>query len=997
MLQKAGGVFTLTNDVNFGASYGLVALYLKSTATNIAQSGVVRLGNADKVAFRNSGNTADLSMGLGASDEIQFNSIDLADVSSAQTLTNKVIDGNSNTISNVPASAISNLTSANLSASAAIAFSQLAALPSGSLLVGSASNVATAIALSGAISINSSGVTTYAGVVPLNMGGTGVAAGSANAAFNALSPLTSVGDLIVGGASGAGTRLAGNTTTAKQFLTQTGTGSASATPAWGAIQSSDVPTLNQNTTGTAANVTGIVAPANGGTGVANNAASTLTISGAHPVDLTVSASTNVTLPASGTLSTLGGVETLTNKTIGDTLIMSEQGPTPTTPPTGYLRVYPKTDHNLYTLNSSGVEVAVGAGGGSGGTGKNYLSAYNGNTGNGDFEKGSTTGWALFNTTLTGVVPTGSPFAGASSIGTFTTVSSGQLAGKYSLEIASAGAISAGQGFLSDTFTIDTEDQSKVLGFSFYYSVTAGASNLNLSGSSSNTLAVYIYDNTNSAWIQPAGVYNLNQNAGVGLCTGTFQTTSNSTTYKLAIICVNASAGAATLYFDDFSVGPQATVSAPAISDMVAFTPTITSTGTSPTLGTHTWTAYYKRVGDSALITATLLQTSAGSAGTGAYEFSMPPGLVIDTTKTPVNSSVGIAQLNNGNGPYLTGNSYVYNSVNLALSTVNGSATNPGGVNLGSGSEYTPAGSTYYLSFTALVPIVGWSSNSVMSQDTDTRVVAFAANTATGTVYSTDHVVGWTAVTDTHAAFSTNTYTIPVSGNYYIEASLRIDGTFSVGNDAEASIYINGSAAVYGMDRAGGAQISLFPQVSRIFALKAGDTVQIYMSSAGGGTTLSSSSTYSAFSIMRLSGPAVVAASESVNARANTATSTIGTSDSLVTFTATSFDSHGAYNSGKYTAPVSGKYRVSALVTTAGVTLSTSQSAALNLYKNGSSYSALAVAIGSGGSSISYRLTGTDLIQLNAGDYVSIYANSAVATTCASGASSNYLTIERIGN
>lgn len=39
-----------------------------------------------------------------------------------------------------------------------------------------------------------------------------------------------------------------------------------------AIQATDVPTLNQNTTGTSANVTGIVAVANGGTGGANAAA-----------------------------------------------------------------------------------------------------------------------------------------------------------------------------------------------------------------------------------------------------------------------------------------------------------------------------------------------------------------------------------------------------------------------------------------------------------------------------------------------------------------------------------------------------------------------------------------------------------------------------------------------------------------------------------------------------------------------------------------------------
>ena len=48
-----------------------------------------------------------------------------------------------------------------------------------------------------------------------------------------------------------------------------------------AIQAADVPTLNQNTTGTAANVTGTVAVANGGTG-ATTAANALTNLGAYP-------------------------------------------------------------------------------------------------------------------------------------------------------------------------------------------------------------------------------------------------------------------------------------------------------------------------------------------------------------------------------------------------------------------------------------------------------------------------------------------------------------------------------------------------------------------------------------------------------------------------------------------------------------------------------------------------------------------------------------------
>jgi uncharacterized membrane protein YiaA len=116
--------------------------------------------------------------------------------------------------------------------------------------------------------------------------------------------------------------LGGNFTTSGAFTTTlTATANTSVTlPTTGTLVNTAVTTLSSLvsigtvTTGTWNGT--VIGAAYGGTGVANNAAATVTSSGNFAYTRTLTASTNVTFPTTGTLATLAGTESLTNKKLG---------------------------------------------------------------------------------------------------------------------------------------------------------------------------------------------------------------------------------------------------------------------------------------------------------------------------------------------------------------------------------------------------------------------------------------------------------------------------------------------------------------------------------------------------------------------------------------------------------------------------------------------------------------------------------------------------------
>jgi hypothetical protein len=252
--------------------------------------------------------------------------------------------------------------------------------------------------------------------------------------------------------------------------------------------------------------------------------------------------------------------------------------------------------------------------------------------------------------------------------------------------------------------------------------------------------------------------------------------------------------------------------------------------------------------------------------------------------------------------------------------------------------------------------------------------------------------------DTHGAYnsSTGVYTIPVSGKYKFACALRQTSTAVVaGNEVVIELLINGSIVAYMGDwraiTSGSQPWSVGGSTE--YDCKAGDTVAFGGYSDVSTTTQSALPTFSYASIERLSGPAVVQATESVNMRFHGSSTTITSSLAAITFTTKDFDSHNAYSGSTYTVPVSGKYAVSSNIQTSG-TYALNGGANIQITKNGSGISTTNNTAGGAVTTLSCLVS--DTISCVAGDTLQIFFN-----TTASGPSitsgNSYLSIYRVGN
>jgi len=624
-------------------------------------------------------------------------------------------------------------------------------------------------------------------------------------------------------------------------------------------------------------------------------------------------------------------------------------------------------------------VVGGTGSSSAGGAKNYFAISSANP---NFSQNSVSPWSACTLTFTSGVPSGAPTLTATQMAIAPTPTNPLLQSQsaYNLQLVKSGAAQY-QGFISGELTIDREDLAKVLTGSFSYEVVTGP--VNFSGTSTQDLEIWVYNTVSGAWTQPAGYRGMNTSSGVGVVSFTFQTDSTAANnkYKIAVITQQTSATGYTVNFNDFSVGPTVVINGTPVTDWQTFTPTVG-------FNNATHLGKYRRVGDS--VEVSIQTTFTAAPTTGTLSWNMPTGLSVDTSK-----------IDNSSNRYVGGVAYGAGSQQAIGNTYYSTTSNSWGIQgISTSSSFTfvvpitwTTGNTINLFYR--IPVQGWSSNVQISSDTDTRVVAAilgpsssvsVGSGATGVIYT-----GIAVVSDTHGAFSSGTtYTVPVSGAYRISARSSFNATAGAGqSQAIVRLVKNGTVFKVIGNRdvlaAEASGVTSYVNGSTIVNLNAGETLT-FSPFQDSGVTRTSCQLVD-LSINRLSGPSVVAASETVAAKYSGAIAATVSTTAPFQWNTKQFDTHNAVTTGanwRFISPISGTYRVSAVC---AISASIQD---IVVYKNGSVTPSTLF-----GANANYSLSGSISIQLLAGEFIDVRPQSGSHTSVAG---TNYsISIERIGN
>lgn len=691
---------------------------------------------------------------------------------------------------------------------------------------------------------------------------------------------------------------------------------------------------------------------------------------------------SITFPASGVLVTEAGTQTLTNKTLTTPTMSSPvisagqlQLPeiaTPATPSSGNGRIYFKSDGFLYQLNDDGAESKVGAGSG----GINYIT-------NPDAES-NTVGWTTYADAAATAPVDGT---GGTANVTWTRSTTTPLRGVGEFLFTKDAVNRQGQG-VSSAFTISIADQAKVMQISFDARLASGTY-----ANATPDMTVWIYDVTNAVLIQPS-VFRLDGIISTVAQTfqAQFQTAANSTSYRLILHCGSTSAAAYTIEFDNFIVGPSQLGAAAVITDPQPYTPSLTNCGNATAVGS------WQRVGAMIDVQATITIGTTLPNGSG-ISIGIPPGLQMDISalRGTQDDTLGIASTNVGANTH-TGivRYFTSNTVYPAGDDGSGQWVNVVPITWAAGNKFT-------VRFQA--PIQGWSASSTVLGAEAARTVAFTGRfqAAQSIADSLQVLLNLATIQgDTHAGQVGNTYRVPVSGFYRIEAGVEYDAN----GTGSRVIYIqtspDGTTWTDAGDQAtkaiGGGVDPVC--VSKVLNLTAGSFLRfVTFQNSGGAWPISATATRNNFAITRISGPEAIGAGEAINAKYEVCTTAATTGAALV-YTTRVYDTHAAYNTstGVYTIPTAGVYSLQAVFRGGTHAAAVTDEVVIEARRNGTLFSVVGAMQWNAAATLRAEVFGCTRINCVAGDTITFnLVNTFGATITGNGvAARNYICIEKVG-
>lgn len=632
-----------------------------------------------------------------------------------------------------------------------------------------------------------------------------------------------------------------------------------------------------------------------------------------------------------------------------------------------------SDDQTYNLYDGAAWNLIAGAGGSGGI--NHIT-------NPDAEK-DTDGYVTFDDGAVSIPVDGT---GGTATGiTFTRNTTDPLRGTADFLLSKSAVDAQGEGFSYD-FSIENADKYRIQYVSFDYSVTSNYAD--------DDVILAIYDVTNAKIIR-LNNEDLKASSIEANHLGSFQAT-DSTSYRLIAMCSSTSALAYDVNLDNIIVGPRDAVIGSIETDWESYTPTLESSGGGAvTLNTSTdyvaINGKWRRDGDTAHIQVSFRNGSGGSASgnAGGILIGLPSGMKADYAKLA--NSVG--------GQQLLG----YASFNGPEDRLTATPTGDGSIirfiqldgTLLSVSDVT-ASDLFTLNLS--VPIQGWSSNAVMSENLGNRLIAARITDATASLSASPSKVTFLNTDyDTAGMVSSGGLIAPKTG--YFKVSSAIVATFaSVPLNTSfliMQIRVNGTNTTDRLNRNLVASATAFT-IEDTLKLNKGDTVEIYAYSDANSPVIGSADIRNQLSMFEVANPQTLLSSEKVVAVYNTSAGQSVSNGSIINFNSKVEDTHNAVTTGAswtFTAPRGGYAKVSANTVTGSTSTTLGQFYEVVINKNGSNFRSLTRDRSENTQVRPYNSGGAVLVPVNKGDTINvIWSENLPAVNLSTAAFNNQIEI-----